>query len=925
MPATRLACEWWNSSDPLFKTGDCLSQAELVNCFVASAPLVFDIEDQDLLPDQVVVCVENPVSLGLRGFANSGFTRVNPTTFKSVRGHSVNLVEDSPAFINQSLYSGFVSSKVASLVDNVVPRDERFSANPWFDPLGQLYWSKKGLSPRQKRLLLHYCCHKSVTRSVLNSWGYSIGEDCPHCGQCDDAFHRVFLCPFFEDERKAAFGTIFPDGFPEGFESDVMFTRGWIPTPTSIDPPLCATLTPEFEINGEPSVPFQFDHDKDIHFDGSSFNATHPLLHRGGFICMQVDSSGQPVKAIGAPLPSCLPQSAAAAERLAVCVANMFAPSHFCASFVGDCKGALQLVSHNSSARSSSKLWGGVARSMHVDGIKSRSAVWVKAHQCVDSASSLNVLANESCDVGAKRFASANSVHPLQSEDYFSSLRFAKRFLKGIAVMLDLWPGSKEDYGVLVREKSRSSRHKLPGTKHNFKFDSVSESWFCVHCFRRKHKPRSKLDRSPCQRFSSSLAEVVKHNVGHRLFAAYTQSGLPIVFCKVCGYYSSSRAQKLLEPCVGKVCNPLCVIAFNSSPARHPVDGGILDRPVPLALSGTKVHPGPLRRHERFSSELHSVVIAPFASLLPCIMSPVFESDGIAPLLEVQPSSDIRCNMYTYSSSSAFPTETPDFQLLVMFDLLLGRVKPVISELNVWDAISGFKLGQPSHYDYLHFNIGKSACASVCVLPLASVVPQYVYDIRRIGISCSTNSPKIPIPLCTDEVIVRQSVGCQLSSESRITVSPVSDHEAFSFVSDPIGVAFIVDPCRTSVDVPVFSHHAIEIVGDGVGQLPVSSVSVCEIKCRAFPGSSGFCVYPCVSIRVRSIPDCFLGCAVSLDLSQLSCVLLSQSASSGTEPFCAPMVSRFDDPELSDFSCSEPEGFEQDQDFAPNFIPDDFG
>ena len=105
------------------------------------------------------------------------------------------------------------------------------------------------------------------------------------------------------------------------------------------------------------------------------------MLASAGCAVVHVDAHGNLVLTVIAVIPSSFPQTGAAAERLAVLVANRCVSPLFSESLVVDCKGGMPLISNNRSMRSGGSLWFGIARQIAVDGIKIHSVRWTKAHR----------------------------------------------------------------------------------------------------------------------------------------------------------------------------------------------------------------------------------------------------------------------------------------------------------------------------------------------------------------------------------------------------------------------------------------------------------------------------------------------------------------------------------------------------------------
>jgi len=309
----------------------------------------------------------------------------------------------------------------------------------------------------------------------------------------------------------------------------------------------------------------------------------HFLLARAGAAISQFDEDGNHLVTIRAPLPACLPQNAAAAERFTIVMGNSHLQVPSSQPYIGDCRSALTLATSNPHARSPSNVYGSLAREMFSSGLKLTAAKWVKAHTTASADASpqhqLDVKANAWVDTHAKRAALEVPIPPHELKAYDTAFRSLTSILKASARMLALWPNSKDLYGKLPRLRSTAtpSDRAQQLVPHTFVWNI--NGWVCTVCLRRKYSPKAAIDRISCDAVTPPIARALKDPKGHRILLCSAPCGLMHAFCALCGYNASLSLRKLGQQCGGKkLPRPHSLRALFGNPSKHYQTGVLLSR-----------------------------------------------------------------------------------------------------------------------------------------------------------------------------------------------------------------------------------------------------------------------------------------------------------------------------------------------------------
>ena len=591
-PAVRYALELWETTDGALKKDSTLSLPFLVEAFEKQLSWL------DAASRTNAQIASSPIALAICSFRAAGFRVIDPVTISSSEHGELNLLLGSPALLKQYLVQGFMSCKLLTKVQAKL--DGAFSPQAvvikehglWITPAAKLYHSKAkySLSRKQKRYMLKFFTDKVVTGTVLQRWGYATDGCCPFCGCRDTTFHRIFLCPHFDEQRALIVPRWLLTAAIAAGETSLLFSKGWHEVPSH----LITAVQPDdldFEVLVGPDCSHTtLDHptctlssNLPTHGDGSCLRPSHPLVARAGFSLAQFDADDNHIITIRSPVPRSLPQTAAVAERLAVLTTNRFLDGPTLQPFVGDCLGALNLILHPLAARHPKVQWASLSRQMLEVGLKLSHALWVKAHTVIGDDDPPDVVsakkANAHVDTHAKAAAASVEIPSGQLNAYGATFKRVTTVLRVAARMLELWPPGKELYGSLDCARATAQTAKV-SSPHTFLWDG--KSWLCVCCLRRKFSPKAALDRIPCVTLPPYLTKIVASPNGHRLLITSDQYGKPYLFCARCGYYACTAAKKLKDPCIAPGLHgvvrprPASLKALFAAPSRHPLHSDVL-------------------------------------------------------------------------------------------------------------------------------------------------------------------------------------------------------------------------------------------------------------------------------------------------------------------------------------------------------------
>ena len=118
-------------------------------------------------------------------------------------------------------------------------------------------------------------------------------------------------------------------------------------------------------------------------------------------------------------------------------------------------------------------------------------------------------------------------------------------------------------------------------TPHSFVWVPGRQAWTCQSCGTAKRKGRSARDRRQCVPVDGGHARVHPSHVMH---IAWDEAGVPVVYCRCCGLYATSRFDKLRGSCPPKARTSLALLLARKHPkGRRPLQGG---GPLPRTTGG---------------------------------------------------------------------------------------------------------------------------------------------------------------------------------------------------------------------------------------------------------------------------------------------------------------------------------------------------
>ena len=592
--------EWWLTTSAA-PPEDVLTPVELRKLFQQAAA-----EFDPSLPFSKRRC--DPCSLALYSAAAVGWSFSETNIIEDADGQSLHLAHGSPALLRwlyrkahqQAQAKEAVHSHAARHPDATDSQEWRavLSQGLWFLPYQRLMCTTAADKPTPDmrlamRRLFTGASHPLVR---LSRWR---GENFP-CPWCDcaaaDDQHWAWHCPAWHDVRASVVeedlllqAQAAPRGHP-------LFSRGWAPQPAGADRGSLPQedvryIAANHEVEAQHFVGFD-PKDGPLFTDGSCLHPSDPHYARAGSAVVQVNvRDGRTVKAVEAPLPDFMPQTAAFAEHYALLLAathSLESPQGRKPHAVTDCQSVLVAHAHPAAAVSYAKTAAGLWRELPTQRLE--QVVKTKAHRSRVEAEHDNDVefwrGNVAADRHAKAAAARYDVEAAVFEAHEERFALVKNVLKSAAAILA--PVHAKLDAVLDAQKAADKADRQAGSlsthesvsamafnkcfKHHLKRKQIPRRshalhqlhwhaqharWSCARCRRTARAP-VRLLRTPCTapRSFKALLEAIApegRSRGHVLHTAHV-AGAPqesLIFCARCGGYAQRKAFLLLKPCPG--------------------------------------------------------------------------------------------------------------------------------------------------------------------------------------------------------------------------------------------------------------------------------------------------------------------------------------------------------------------------------------
>jgi hypothetical protein len=271
-------------------------------------------------------------------------------------------------------------------------------------------------------------------------------------------------------------------------------------------------------------------------------------------------------------LPRDTPQSAVAAEFMAVSIACMRMPP--CGGKViiaADCQAVVTAFQDLTRFDNYSFKFAGLFRVPGIDQIE--NIIKVKAHLAEHEAKEQGVhhhwFGNDKADYWAKdTLDSTGAAGVAYVKSMVQDLRRLSNCVEHICKQVPANIFKLPKVATVKNSKTKPMGNDF--VKHNFVWHK--NRWVCGECGCFKKGLAGKVDGKSC---SSAARAISLAHPSHRLFRGWFgkgDSGVPLAFCTLCGCYSSTNLVKLKLLCAPKVgCKHKATILKRLSSKRHPI------------------------------------------------------------------------------------------------------------------------------------------------------------------------------------------------------------------------------------------------------------------------------------------------------------------------------------------------------------------
>ena len=361
-------------------------------------------------------------------------------------------------------------------------------------------------------------------------------------------------------------------------------------------------LSPE----GDSDAPCFSPEDGPVYTDGSALFASLGGLAVAAFAAVQLrgDAVGCAWIGITGRVPGYLNQTAAAAERLALATATLFAQPGQALHLRTDCLSAAHELANLVTSACYPTRWSDLWR--QVDGRTVAVVAHVKGHQDEPPWGSrlechVEAYGNRLADQLAGARAASGAPAPLAIRLVQQDTEQLRTLAIAVARRLACWPPLRPSAGRPLARRahwhcaaSSAARGEMPkATLHPIQ--PHQKGWWCPDGMRYAGKRTASVFALPCERSPSAWAAFLDplRRARHSLWAARVASvgATPVAFCIACGAYSASgRACGVARTCAGA---PISEGARGRlrflRTRRHPLNGLPLTAPVRIVMPGGQV------------------------------------------------------------------------------------------------------------------------------------------------------------------------------------------------------------------------------------------------------------------------------------------------------------------------------------------------
>ncbi len=541
---------WWTAAAALY--------ADAVKAYGAR-----DGEGDAAPPDKRLVTrawrsVRGPVGSAVLSLARIGWRFVSAFLLRDDRGVEVTLTHTTPSLLKDLLVAG------------VRRHMERQAARRWaqkcpayegrrlcLDLAVAALRPRASIPPLGRGAYRASVCGAIMTRSRAAEGGYEVDPDCAQCGEArDTVHHRIYGCRHSAKALEDAVPKWFIQEAKRADASDPFWVTGAFPHPADLAPLPEPTVRIIWDYGpgdeGRPRDGGQRRFGGNVFFDGSCKPCAIRDLSRAGGATVMTDDEGRPLRRAMAAVPAHLPQTAQAAENIALAVTVRALEEQ--AVVKGDCRAVVN--SANAPCQlmvAARRKYGGLVMDTLRDPDKRRWAgvvEWVPAHRKLtgaeDAATRRDICGNDAADAAAKEARESQPGLGQEVEaraEYY--LKRAPLVAKAAAATLPLFPPAPGD--MQRRPKPSNTRQAVVEGTHLWEYKAGA--WRCAICAGWTRVPPA-AGRGPAHRCPGPqvLDSVTKYTaMGHAV--CRTQGELPIIFCSRCGSWAARRAHGLSAQC----------------------------------------------------------------------------------------------------------------------------------------------------------------------------------------------------------------------------------------------------------------------------------------------------------------------------------------------------------------------------------------
>ncbi len=474
---------------------------------------------------------------------------------------------------------------------------EDLSDGIWVAPV-RTALNDRSLSPEARSSLRRAFCSGDWSTDRRFAAGLTPERRC-RCGALvDDTYHRVWECSDLDELRLHHTTEAMRAAAAGAARDDLLWTRGIIAEPwKNLIPPRddhAETVYPEGAVLWDSPG-------SGCYIDGSALHPTHPEARRAGWSVLELAVDGTVAAAVFGHVPHGLSsgQAAAAGEMHAARRALELWPGlhKFYTDYQACADGVESGGVIDNPRRCNAAAWRAISRALDGNAVE---AVKVKAHKSLAAAEAEGEEAlhhkrgNDAADAFAKRGAAAHG-GVAACDAYAEAQREHTRLCRWIGLALSQWKPiikARKQSGWTARSRAeQAARRKRAVEQGGHNLTSHGEGLMCTHCGKRAQTARGveALRRSCCEpEVALRIPEQSGAPSDHKLWlsaydtTAVGEKGAQVVWCSVCGAYSTRRLHRLKLACTGCPDASAKQRLNHLQNCRHPVHGYPLTRPLRL-------------------------------------------------------------------------------------------------------------------------------------------------------------------------------------------------------------------------------------------------------------------------------------------------------------------------------------------------------